>query len=61
MKLLRALFTGWPGVFAFLLSPTLAVIMAPQYPGEWKSWLVVAPFLVLYLWFTWPRGPDHAH
>ena len=60
MNLLRAVLTGWPGVFTFLLTPTLAVLLAPQYPGEWKHWLCVVPFLLLYLWFTWPRRPDEA-
>lgn len=47
--------TGWPALFTFLVSPTLAVLFAPQDGGEWKRWLIVAPFVVAYLWFTWPR------
>jgi hypothetical protein len=56
MKALRALLTGWPAVFSFLFAPTLAVLLAPHDHGEWKRWLVVAPFVLAYIWFTWPGG-----
>ena len=60
MKLLQTLFTGWPALFSFLVAPTLAVLLAPQDAGEWKRWLLVAPFVAVYIWLTWPEGRSRA-
>ena len=60
MKTLRILLTGWPAVLTLLVSPTLAVWLSPHDANEWKHWLLVAPLVVAYLWFTWPKRPDEA-
>jgi hypothetical protein len=59
MKALRTLFTGWPALLAFLVAPSLAVILAPH-DGDWKRWLVIAPFVAGYIWFTWPQNREEA-
>jgi hypothetical protein len=58
MKVLRAIFTGWPALLSFLVAPTLAMLLSPHDSGEWKRWLVVAPFVAAYVWLTWPQGRD---
>jgi hypothetical protein len=60
MKVLRAIFTGWPALLTFLVSPTLAVWLSPHDAGEWKRWLIVAPVAAAYVWFTWPQDPNEA-
>ncbi len=58
MKVLRAFLTGWPALLGFLITPSLAMLLSSSDDGEWKRWLLVAPFLVAYLWFTWPQRPN---
>ncbi|HEX4160730.1 MAG TPA: hypothetical protein VHY79_19840 [Rhizomicrobium sp.] len=60
MRALRFLFTGWAAVFSLLVSPTLAVLLSPQDGDERRRWLFVAPWLVAYVWLTWPKRPDQA-
>jgi hypothetical protein len=57
MTVLRSLLTGWPAVFSLLVSPTVAVFLEPGAAGMWKQWLCVLPFVLAYVWFTWPRRP----
>jgi hypothetical protein len=60
MKILHAIFTGWPALLTFLVTPSLAVLLSPHDGGEWKQWLLVAPFVVAYLWITWPQRRSEA-
>lgn len=60
MRILRLLFTGWPAVFSLLVSPTLAVFLSPHDGNEQKRWLFVVPWLVAYVWLTWPKDPEAA-
>jgi hypothetical protein len=60
MKALRILFTGWSAILAFLVSPTLAVLLSPHDGGEWKRWMFIAPWVVAYIWLTWPNGSTEA-
>ncbi|HTT82801.1 MAG TPA: hypothetical protein VMF67_04925 [Rhizomicrobium sp.] len=60
MKVLRAIFTGWAALLAFLVAPTLAMLLSPEDAGQWRRWLLVAPLIAAYLWLTWPGRTDEA-